>query len=227
MLYRIDITMLILAAKGLPVWIALTVLAFVLLLWPMVFICHAGDLPQAAADNAYKYLHVREKTNNNDHPEIDRMLAYLGLPKHLSWCAAFSLINYKEASDELRIKQPFPKYGRVSMLRQACISNPLKFRYITSDEVRLGSVRLQPGDLPLWANGTINTSRDKNLGRFQDFNGHTGLVVQQLSPRSFRSIEGNTQPGPGGNQREGGGVYERIREINGGNFRILGFCRAL
>lgn len=192
-----------------------------------VSVARASDLPELAVQKGKAYLHVREHTNRNDAPEIDRMLAYLGLPKGLSWCAAYSLYCYKGAADELRVKQPFPKYGRVAMLWSACQRNPLKFRVITSDEVRLGSVRLQPGDLPLWANGTINTSRDKNLGRFQDFNGHTGLVVQQLSPRSFRSIEGNTQPGPGGNQREGGGVYERIREINGGNFRILGFCRAL
>lgn len=177
----------------------------------------ASDMPALAVQKGKSYLHVREKTNANDAPEIDRMLAYLGLPKGLSWCAAYSLYCYKGAADELRVKQPFPKYGRVAMLWSACQRNPLKYRAITSDEVRLGSVRLQPGDLPIWAHGTIKAG---------DFNGHTGLVVKQLSPRSFRSIEGNTQPGPGGNQREGGGVYERIRAIEPGSFRILGFCRA-
>lgn len=179
--------------------------------------CHAAELPQLAVQKGKAYLHVREKTNHNDAPEIDRMLAYLGLPKGLSWCAAYSLTCYKEAADELRIKQPFPRYGRVAMLKAACERNPLKYRWITADEVRFGSVQLHPGDLPMWAHGAIQNG---------DFNGHTGLVEYQLSPRSFRSIEGNTQPGTGGNQREGGGVYERTRAIEPGSFRILGFCRA-
>ena len=198
------------------VFVLLLLILAVFLLGPVALVWSA-DLPVAAVHNSHRYLHVRERTNHNDAPEIDRMLAYLGLPKGLSWCAAFSLYNYHEAADELKVKQPFPRYGRVAMLWSACQRNPLRYRAITSYEVRLGSVRLQPGDLPIWANGTIKAG---------DFNGHTGLVEQQLSPRSFRSIEGNTQPGPGGNQREGGGVYERTRSIDAGSFRILGFCRA-
>lgn len=190
-------------------------LLFVLLLaGPAV----AADLPQAATDNARKYLHVRERTNRNDAPEIDRFLGYLGLPKGLAWCAAFSLFNYKEAADALNVKQPFPRYGRVAMLWNACQRNPLKFRAMSADQVRLGSVKLQPGDLPIWASGTIKGG---------DFNGHTGLVQAQLSHVKFRSIEGNTTPGPSGNQRDGGGVYERTRTVSPGSFRIVGFCRAL
>lgn len=178
----------------------------------------AADLPRAATENASKYLHVREYTNRNDAPEIDRFLAYLGLPKGLAWCAAFSLFNYKEAADALNVRQPFPRYGRVAMLWTACQRNPLKYRAITAEQVRLGSVRLRPGDLPIWANGTI---------RGGDFNGHTGLIQSQLSPVKFRSIEGNTTPGPAGDQRDGGGVYERIRSVSPGTFRVVGFCRAL
>lgn len=192
-------------------------IALLLILVLAAKVNYAADLPQAATVNAYRYLDLRERTNNNDAPEIDRFLAYLGLPKGLSWCAAFAIYNYKEASDVLRVRQPFPRLGRVSMLRQACISNPIKYRYITADEVRLGSVQLRPGDLPLWAHGTV---------RGGDFNGHTGLVIKQLSTRKISTIEGNTMPGPGGNQREGGGVYIRERVINPGTFRILGFCRA-
>lgn len=176
----------------------------------------SSGLPQAAADNAKKYLHVREKTNHNDAPEIDRWLAYLGLPKGLSYCAAFSIYNFKEAADVLNVKQPWPRYGRVSMLKEVCQRNPLKYRWIAADEVRFGTVQLHPGDLPMWAAGAI---------RGGDFNGHTGLVQSQLSNLKFRTIEGNTMPGNTGNQREGGGVYQRTRTITLGNFRLLGFCR--
>lgn len=176
----------------------------------------AADLPAAATKNAHKYLDVRERTGNNDHPDIDRWLAYLGLPKYLSYCAAFSIYQYKEAADELRVKQPWPRYGRVARLWESCKANPLKYRAITADQVRLGSASLQPGDLPVWAHGTI---------RAGDFNGHTGLVIKQLSPRSFVSIEGNTSSGNKGSQREGNGVFIRNRDIAPGSFRILGFCR--
>lgn len=189
---------------------------FVLILVLVATCCQAADLPQAATDNAFKYLNVRERTNRNDAPEIDRFLAYLGLPKGLSWCAAFSIYNYKEAASDLHVKQPWPRYGRVAMLWETCKRNPIKYRAISADDVRFGSVSLRPGDLPVWANG---------ITRNRDFSGHTGLVVAQLSHRSFRSIEGNTTPGPEGNQREGGGVYQRTRAIEPGNFRILGFCR--
>jgi hypothetical protein len=177
----------------------------------------AADLPIKAVEHGRKYLDVRELTGNNDAPEIDKFLKYLGLPKGLSWCAAYSLYCYKEAADELRIKQPFPRYGRVAMLWSTCQRNPLKYRAITSDEVRLGSVQLQAGDLPVWSHGTIKAG---------DFNGHTGMVLRQLSPRSFQSIEGNTSSGNKGSQREGNGVFIREREIAPGSFRILGFCRA-
>lgn len=177
----------------------------------------AGELPQAAVKHAKKYLHVREKTGRNDAPEIDRMLAYLGLPKGLSWCAAFVIFGYKEAADELRVKQPWPRYGRVAMLWETCKRNPLKYHAITTEEVRLGIVRLQPGDLPVWANGTI---------RNRDFNGHIGLVVSQLSPLKIKTIEGNTSSGDKGSQRDGNGVFERTRAIAPGSFRIVGFCRA-
>lgn len=174
------------------------------------------NLPKAAVKNAHKYLYLRERTNHNDAPEIDRMLAYLGLPKQLSWCAAFTLWNYHEAADELNIKQPLPKYGRVAMLWEACKRNPLKYRTFTADEVRFGSVQLQAGDIPIFANGTI---------RNRDFNGHTGLVQSQLSNVKMLTIEGNTSSGNGGSQREGNGVFERTRTIAPGTFRIIGFCR--
>lgn len=180
-------------------------------------LAHAADLPQTAAGVSTRYLYVREATNHNDGPEVEMFLRHLGLPKGQPWCAAFSLYCYKEAADELHTKQPFPRYGRVAMLWDTCRRNPLKYRAISADLVRLGSVQLQPGDLPVWAHGAIRSG---------DFNGHTGLVIAQHSPLKFSSIEGNTTPGDSGNQRDGGGVYQRTRVINPGNFRIIGFCRA-
>lgn len=191
-------------------------IALLLILLLAAKVNYAADLPQAATVHAQKYLQVRELTGRNDHPDIDRFLKYLGLPKGLSWCAAYVLYSYKEAADGLHVRQPLPRYGRVARLADACQRNPLKYRWITTDQVRLGSVRLRPGDMPMWANGTI---------RAGDFDGHIGLELQQLSPVKIRTIEGNTSSGNKGSQREGNGVFIRERSINPGSFRIIGFCR--
>lgn len=177
---------------------------------------NAQQLAETAAKNATKYTYVREKTNHNDAPEIDKMLAYLGLPKGLSWCAAFVLYNYKEASDDLKVKQSLPKYGRVAMLADACKRNPLRYQWITTDQVRFGSVKLQAGDIPMWAHGDTSSG---------DFNGHTGLELHQFSNVSIQTIEGNTSSGNSGSQRDGNGVFIRTRTIAPGSFRIIGFCR--
>lgn len=55
-------------------------------------------------------------------------------------------------------------------------------------------------------------------------NGHTGIVTSvNLAQKTFTSIEGNTSPG-GGIVREGQGVYEKTRTMDGqGNLLLLGF----
>ena len=168
---------------------------------------------------AEKYLNVREYTNNNDHPEIDKMLAYLGLPKRLSWCAAFVLTSYKDAAEILKVKQPLPKYGRVASLWEYCKKNPIRYKTFTAEQVRLGLVKLQAGDVIIWKHGDVKNG---------DFNGHTGLNISQINLTHIWTIEGNTLPntsGNSGNQREGGGVYKRDRYIKSGNFSIIGFVR--
>ena len=54
--------------------------------------------------------------------------------------------------------------------------------------------------------------------------GHTGIVVSvNLAQKTFKTIEGNTSPG-GGIVREGQGVYEKTRTMDGqGNLELLGF----
>lgn len=167
--------------------------------------------------NAEKYLYVRELTNNNDSPEIDKFLAYLGLPKHLSWCAAYTIFCYKEAADSLQIKNPLPKYGKVSALWEITQENELRYKTFEAEEVLSGEIKLTKSDIPIWASGLIKNN---------DFSGHTGLVRYQINKDKFATIEGNTTPGDKGNQREGGGVYERERKLAiGSKFQVLGFIR--
>ena len=173
---------------------------------------YAATLQEQVVLNSARYLNVREHTNNNDAPEIDRMLSYLGLPPRQSWCAAFVVWNYMEAGYRL------PRQGRCATLLKVCESNALRYKTFDADDVKLGIVRLRPGDIPIWAHGRIDAARD--------FNGHTGIVLRQLDRTSFQSREGNTMPSNAGNQREGGGVFDRTRQLGfGSTFRVLAFIR--
>lgn len=168
--------------------------------------------------NAEKYLYVRELTNNNDAPEIDMFLAYLGLPKGLSWCATYVVYVHKEAADSLQIKNPLPKYARVATLWEMTQENELRYKTFDAEEVLSGEERLNKADIPIW--------ESNNIKKVKNFNGHTGLVRYQISQDKFATIEGNTTPGDKGNQREGGGVYERERKLAiGSSFQVLGFIR--
>jgi hypothetical protein len=55
--------------------------------------------------------------------------------------------------------------------------------------------------------------------------GHAGIVVDVLSNGTFRTVEGNTSK-PGGDQREGDGVYLKERTMGGlPGLRLLGFLK--
>lgn len=196
-------------------------LIIALILLPAIVLANEGNrkgLPLQVAENSAKYLHVREKTNHNDALEIDKFLGYLGLPKGLSWCAAFVVYNYKEASESLNMKNPLPRYGRVSMLWEYARANELRYRVIGVEELAMRSAKLQVADIPVWAHGRIPESGN--------FDGHTGIVLKQTDDKTFLSREGNTMPSNSGNQREGGGVYDRKRGMGiGSGFRVLGFIR--
>ena len=186
--------------------------ALLFLFGPLSLVCRAADLQERVIDNSIQYLDLRERTNHNDDPTIDRMLAYLGLPPRLSWCAAFVIWNYKEAGCKL------PRQGRCATLLRVCQANGIRYLVFDAEEVAMGIRRLQPGDMPIWAHGRINAARD--------FNGHTGIILGQRNRTSFISREGNTMPSNAGDQREGGGVYDRQRGLGfGSSFRVVGFIR--
>jgi hypothetical protein len=186
--------------------------------------CHkpAVNLPLAALENTKKYLKLREKTNNNDSPEIDAMFKYVGLDNQkqfkttgcgYSWCAAFVLYNYYEASLKLSVPQPLPKTAGVANLWNITKANPIRYRTIPVSQVRLGLIKLQPGDVIIWKHGTAAF----NLG-------HTGIHKEQLSMSEIYSVEGNTS----GKvlSREGCGVFENKRYLSAtGSMSIIGFIR--
>lgn len=160
------------------------------------------------------YSYVREHTNRNDSPEIDSWLKYIGLPKHQPYCAAFAISmyscgNYNEDS-------PLPKIGRVSAQYKAAQKNPYKYKVIPAVRVKQRIDKLHPADLACWAKGVAAGN----------FNGHEGIVIYQIDYQTFKTIEANTGPGEAGSQREGNGVYYRIRKLDlNKTFKVVGFIR--
>lgn len=171
----------------------------------------AASLQERVIVNSAKYLHVRELHNDNRGPEIDTWLKYLGLPMGQPYCAAFYTWNYHEQGYNL------PRIGRCSLLWKACQSNGLRYKTFDAEDVAMGIEKIMPADGIIWRHG-----RDT----IPNFSGHAGTALVQINRTTFRSREGNTQPGNAGNQREGGGVFDRNRRLDIGSvFAVVGFIR--
>lgn len=176
-----------------------------------------ATLQELVLSNADKYVNVREIKPNRS-PEIDRFHNYVGLPYGNSWCMMFVVYNYKEASDQAMIKNPLPKIARCSLMWKQTKKNPYKYKTINADRVRYGFEKLKPADIIIWSN-------NRHPGD-DNWNGHTGLVVEQLTDKAINTIEGNTSSGSIGNQANGDGVYYRTRFIqSNAKFKIEGFIR--
>ena len=172
---------------------------------------HGATLQDRVITNSAKYLHVRELHNDNRSPDIDRWLKYLGLPMRQPYCAAFYVWNYHEQGYDL------PRIGRCSLLWQTCRARELTYKTFDAEAVSMGIEKIHPADGIIWRHGRDTTS---------NFNGHAGLALAQTGRTTFRSREGNTQPGSTGNQREGGGVFDRNRRLDiGSAFEVVGFIR--
>jgi hypothetical protein len=185
------------------------ILVTVLILGLLATCCRADTLPERVIAESGRYLHVREVGVNRG-PEIDSWLRYLGLPVGLPYCAAYGVSMYHLAGHNL------PRIGRCSLLWQRVTANGLRYQMISAEQVSLGA-KLQPADFIIWRHGK---------GPGQNWNGHAGLLLTQKDKKTFRSREANTQPGPEGDQREGGGVYDRTRTLGlGSSFQVVGFFR--
>lgn len=175
----------------------------------------ASQLHENTLFCAEGYLHVREKNNDNRSPEIDAWHRYVGIPYGNPYCASFAINmfacgNYYESS-------PLPKIPRVSALYKAAQKNPYRYKTIPAYRVKQG-VKLQPADLPCWAHGVASGN----------FNGHVGLLTEQVDYQTFRTIEANTGSGNAGSQRDGNGVYRRLRQLDMTKlFKVVGFIRVL
>lgn len=173
-------------------------------------------------DEARSFAHVREVTNHNDAPEIDRFLAWAGLCPGYPWCQAFAAYCVDEAAG----RRVMPRTASVWQGVRWALRNRLAVDMITPRSVLMGA-SVPRGYVVAFKHG-LGADVETFSG-----NGHAALAVSWRGSMGI-TIEGNTKPGSGGDQRgastslDGGrdGVYERTRALGlAGSFPVVLFYR--
>jgi hypothetical protein len=123
------------------------------LIFFLIFItnnCFALNLETGSIIIAKKYNYVREKTNNNDAPEIDQWLKNCGLGKGNPYCASYIASIKKETYENEGKKSPWPMIGSVSMFANYCNKRPFDFKLISTKKLQWNIDSVQPGDVISW-----------------------------------------------------------------------------
>lgn len=144
---------------------------------------------------ALSYVGVTESGGKNTGPEIDRFLSSVGLGPGYSWCAAFVSYSLQEAvpmpdfpATRSALARHFRVSGHAIDIRRAVASN----------------MHYESGWIVGWQRGT-------------SIYGHIGFIIYGQGA-TMRTVEGNTSPGTGGSQFDGGGVYLRQRQYVASNY---------
>lgn len=151
---------------------------------------------------------VEVPKNSNRGVVIDDIQKAFGF-KGVSYCALFVLYCYKRACAFAGIKYLFPDVGDKNYSpasTQSLYQWAIKNGFAETD-----FSKLQPGDIVIWR-------------KFKLWQGHTGIVTSvDQEHKTFMTIEGNTPNSDFGDQREGGGIYQRLRYMRKTDFTIDGF----
>lgn len=172
------------------------------LTWQRLFLDKIEVRPQSyvlrtrAMEVAKTQLFVREKTGHNDGKEVEEYLKNVGLPAGYPWCAAFVYWCFEKASVALVVPNPVTRTGGVLD------------HWAKTKGKKLHGLDCNAGDIFIM---------DFGSGK-----GHTGIVTAVRGTKVL-TIEGNTSADPSYAEldREGNGVFERIRSISS----IKGFIR--
>lgn len=187
-----------------------------------------ANVATKALSIAESYDYLRERNNDNMEPEITKWLKYGGLGPGYPYCQAFVNYCYKDAYESMGKKSPLSKSPSVAQFAKWANANNLVVKVIPIKMVNMG-YKLKPGDIISWKHGTPLVKENFS------YNGHAGMLKNQLSTNEFLTIEGNTKPSNQGDQtgRTVGdtkyghdGVYYRNRGTGAGTkFPILYFIR--
>lgn len=156
---------------------------------------------------AGRWVGVHE-TSPNDGPEIEIFQKAIGgAATRQSWCADFAMYCIKQ------VDQKLSGHATWLFVSQACMSiwnnSPMV--------ARVQGLAVQPGDLMVWQHWNAQGPTPQ---------GHIGIVEKVLGPGQFATIEGNTSESPNVVDREGDGVYRKVRSVGGSStMRVKGFLR--
>ena len=145
---------------------------------------------------------VEDPKDSNRGKEIDTIQALFGF-KGVQYCVLFCLYCYRRACMDLGLMYNLP----ITASSQTLFEEAKKLGCVSTD-----FTNIQPGDIVIWR-------------KFKLWQGHAGLCVSYLNPtdNSFVTIEGNTQPDNKGDQREGGGIYKKVRYAKKVDFLVDNF----
>ena len=125
---------------------------------------------------------------NNKGKQMDYWNARLGLPAGSNYCASF----IAHLLDSAQASYPTVRSGVAQ-------------HYITRSSIRaervLSGKLVPPGYIAVWKRG-------------DSWMGHTEIIKYSWRGKYGMTIGANTTPGPGGDQRQGRGVYVRERHID-------------
>jgi hypothetical protein len=137
---------------------------------------------------------VREKTGQNDGPQVSAYLRSVGLSAGNPWCMA---VQYW-AFDQVTSTPPILRSGLVR-----AVWNDAVTQYRASAQGRTASASLdysRDGDLIVW-------------GFLTSTSGHVERQIATARAGWVLTAAGNTTSGDRGNQRDGGGMYQRRRNL--------------
>lgn len=167
-----------------------------------------SDLRECALNYALLYTGNKERPpKSNRGIMIDRMQKVFGLIGQ-QYCVMFCIFCYWEAAKRLASREPqVPKFPLpMTASSQTLYEDALKKGFTYTDPKLI-----KPGDIVIWR-------------KFKLWQGHAGLIFSELKPdNTFLTIEGNTSNSDFGDQRDGDGIYKRVRKANKINFTISSF----
>ena len=144
---------------------------------------------------------VREQGGNNRGPDVERVLRNAGVTIPAPWCAAWVQDVTDSAAQSLGVTNPLNDVVNEALVQSYANWAAQK----PKDRLVIFPSRALPGDLVLYKFGTS--------GRYD----HVGIVSRppfdDAGGALFRSFEANTSSGDAGSQRDGHGVYERVRSV--------------
>jgi len=137
---------------------------------------------------------LEEPPNSNHGDTIDKLQKAMGY-NGVQYCALFAQYIYKLAYNLI----PFPNTASSQTLYQWAE----KKKYVSTD-----FNEMQVGDIVIW----------RKLKLWQ---GHVGVVTDiDFAHQMFTTIEGNTSNSDFGDQRDGGGIFQRIRYMRKQDFTV-------